>query len=251
MYKSIKKVELMFMIFLFVFPFVYSATPTPPSNPTPDQAPISQYTDTIQKIMQAVKKDISEDVARQMDENFKTLDNRIMENNKVQFRKAIFALLGGLAVVVFLYAYITDRINKRYELPYYEKMIESKVEKLLTNPFHFDRLYYPVTFSEPLPVAKAREDYFSGLTGLSDTKFEPSKPVVPSLPQFQSQPTQQYYQPPSQPQKEVVAKKAPPKIILYLLIIAGVITLSVLIYILIKGSYFPFINSLNATSGGR
>ena len=65
--------------------------------------------------MQTSKADIVEDVNRNMDENIRILDERIISNNKTQFRKAIFALTGSLAVVIFGYAYVTNRISKRYE----------------------------------------------------------------------------------------------------------------------------------------
>lgn len=95
-----------------------------------EQADTQRIADVIAKVMQTSTKDIVEDINRNNDENFMQLDQRIMDNNNVQFRKAIFALTGSLGVIIFGYAYINNRVSRRYDITFFEKMIDSKLDKL-------------------------------------------------------------------------------------------------------------------------
>jgi len=94
------------------------------------QTPSQDLADMIHRALQTTTKDIAEDVNRNMDENFGQLDQRIMENQKGIFRKAIFSLLGGMTVVIFGYAFVVNRVTRRYDFNFYEKMIDSKLSKL-------------------------------------------------------------------------------------------------------------------------
>src|SRR3990172_9023035 len=89
-----------------------------------------RMTDMIQKIMQTSSKDIAEDINRNMDENFKVLDQRVNGNMSNMLRKMIIALAGVMIIVAFTFVYVINRVQKKYDLVFYEKMIDSKVDKL-------------------------------------------------------------------------------------------------------------------------
>jgi hypothetical protein len=113
------------------------------------------------------QKDIIEEVNRNVDENFGQLDQRIMDNNKLLFRKAIFALIGGLSVVIFGYAYIHNRISKNYDINFYEKMIDNKISKLQGLPYVIGTaptFYTSVTKSQFDERYTSPEKYFDRFT---------------------------------------------------------------------------------------
>jgi hypothetical protein len=102
-----------------------------------------------------------------MNENFAQLDSRIMDNQIRVFRKAIFALIGGLTVVIFGYAYVVNRITKNYDMNFYEKMIDSKIDKLKNLPYIIqtsDSFYSSVTKQQFDDKYISPEKYFDRFT---------------------------------------------------------------------------------------
>jgi len=142
MYKKIIKYLIYVVVLLSLFlPFVFSQAPQEQS-----------MSEVINKVMQSSKKDIVEDVNKNMDEDIAQLDSRLVSKMEVLFRKAIFALTGSLAVVIFGYAFVTNRLNKRYDINFYEKMMDSKIEKL-------NRLPYIVTGSTSFYTSVTRSQF--------------------------------------------------------------------------------------------
>lgn len=122
--------------------------------------------DAIHKIMQSSKKDIAEDVNRNIDENFGQLDQRIMDNNKSLFRRSVFALIGGLTVVIFVYAYVQNKISRRYDIHFYEKMMDSKIEKLKVLPRAIESKSYYTSVTNPQFDSRyiSNDKYFESFT---------------------------------------------------------------------------------------
>lgn len=121
MYNVYKNVISMLLLFVLFSSFVMSQE--------------QRIEDAIQKIMQTSSKDISEDINRNIDENFGQLDERLVSKTKTNFNRAVIAVIGGLSIVMFGYAWINNRITKRYDLTFYEKMIDSKLDKIKTYPY--------------------------------------------------------------------------------------------------------------------
>lgn len=121
--------------------------------------------DTINKIMQTMGKDVAEDVNRNVDENFGTLDQRLVSAQQRLFRKAVFALLGVFTIVLFGYAYVMSRITRQYDLNFYEKMMDNKIDKLRNmSTSHIvsgtESFYMPITHSQFDKKYLAPEKYF-------------------------------------------------------------------------------------------
>jgi len=167
MYK--RTISIMYIIVLLgiFLQFVYA-------EPPPGDQPLS---DVINKVMQNTAKDVTEEVNRNMNENFVQLDNRIMDKLVVIFRKAIFALLGGLTVVIFGYAYVVNRISRNYDMNFYEKMIDSKINNMKNLPYithTSDSFYSSVTKHQFDDRYISPQKYFDRFTKTDEARTESS-----------------------------------------------------------------------------
>lgn len=153
------------LFILYAVPIALSVDPA--SVPLPNSVSSQQITDILHTVLQTNKKEIIDDLGKKIDDDFGQLDLRIMNNNKVLFRKAIFALLGGLSIIVFGYAYVANRIHRQYDINFYEKMIDSKIAKFnrVDTAFVDKGMYRSVSNSAGFSVKyKTPEDYYKDLT---------------------------------------------------------------------------------------
>ena len=171
MYKRNIRVCLLVFVFVLISNFVVSAPeqPNPEEQPLPSAVSGQQVADLVHQVMQEQKKEIVKDINSHMDENFGQLDKRILDNNKLLFRKAIFAILGGMTVILIGYAYLVNRVTKQYDMSFYEKLIESKMKMLnkkLPGHLYINDLYNPVTYDNERIKERfdTPERYFDGLT---------------------------------------------------------------------------------------
>lgn len=152
MYKYVKLSLFMLMLVLFSYSVFSQEESSPKTAPLPGSiVQPQQIADVVHKVMSEQKKDTIEDINKHMDENFAQLDARIMSNNKILFRKAIFAILGGMTVVLIGYAYLVNRVSKKYDLNFYEKLIENKINSLnikLPGHLYLESVYKPVTYTD-------------------------------------------------------------------------------------------------------
>jgi ABC-type multidrug transport system fused ATPase/permease subunit len=118
------------------------------------------------KMMRQTKKDIVVEVNANMDENMKILDGRIYENEKAMFRRAVIALLGGLGLVMFGYAYVHNKIAKRYDINFYEKMMDAKIDRVRNLPYAVssNQFYNSVTQSQFDKRHMSPEEYFTKMS---------------------------------------------------------------------------------------
>jgi len=147
MYKGI---TISLIILILVLPFVYS-----------QEENVDRTIDMIDKIMKTARKDISDEINKNMDDNFKQFDDRMSINNSNLFRKAIISISGILAIVIFGYAYLNNRIMKRYDINFYERMIESKIgSSQIQRAVKQDSLYTSVTKSQFNERYETPDEYF-------------------------------------------------------------------------------------------
>lgn len=155
MYKR-KVLIILFVMFIFTIPICYA----PPVTSEDNQGLL----DAMNKMMKTSSKDVSEDVNRNMDENFLQLDNRMVNNMKSLFVKAIFALGGLCCLAMFGFAYFQNKVAKRYEINFYEKMMDSKLEKIsMSSNIVSSSLYVQVTKPQFEKKFSTNEDYFEGI----------------------------------------------------------------------------------------
>lgn len=175
------KRELLSVIAVFVILSisVFSASPQDTAIPSPpvDSVPVQQIADVLHTVVSEQTKNTVEDINKHIDENFGQLDKRLMDNNRTLITKLIFALLGGMTVVLVGYAYLVNRVSKQYDINFYEKMIESKVDALnsrLPSSLYMDTMYSPITFVDDRIVKRfdSPQDYFDGISHRSKSSSE-------------------------------------------------------------------------------
>jgi hypothetical protein len=157
MFKVKKKVlVILFVMFLFIIPICFA----PPITTVDSSANL----DAINKMIQTANRDMAENINRNVDTNFVQLDSRMKDTQIAMFRKGIIALAGVMCVMLFGYAYINNRIQKKYELNFYEKMMDAKIEKIsLTASMAVTSLYTSVTKPQYEKKFDATTDYFKEL----------------------------------------------------------------------------------------
>lgn len=154
--KIISLIYIIVLMNLLILPFVFAQD---------DRA-----VDLIEKIMQTAKKDIAEDINRNMDDNFQQLDERLIEKNKALFRKAIFSLAGALSVVMFGFAYVHNRVSRKYDINFYEKMIESKISSSQGYLNISSKMYESVTKPSFQDRYETPEQYFERVSDSETVK---------------------------------------------------------------------------------
>jgi hypothetical protein len=180
MYKRMLGLIVYILIFATIFSLFVVAQEPPPSSPTQ-----SSMADVVNTVMQRAQKDMIEGINRNMDDNIKILDERIMSTNRSLTNKNIIALTGSMTILLFGYAFVTNRITKRYDMNFYEKMVDSKIEKLggMTGKIveGSDSFYHPITHSQFSPKYISPEDYFDKHFNVDESEFGKLKSEVASM----------------------------------------------------------------------
>jgi hypothetical protein len=217
--------------------------------------------DVINKIMQTAKKDIAEDVNRNVDANFQELDNRMMAKQQDLFRKAIFALMGAFTVVLFGYAFVISRVTRHYDFNFYEKMMDSKVDKLRSfSTRHIvatsESFYIPVTHSQFSKQYTSSEAYFDkhfsaqeGVVAEKDAKIDELQKKVDSM--SGTVKSDSFY---ASPMSQAIPQKMPSKWKRYLInVVVGVLVLAIIALLIIfaKGRGWLNFNFLSMLKGGK
>lgn len=124
-----KKIMVILIGILILMPIIYSAdAPTPQQSQqqaVQTQLAVQQFTVVVQK----ENKVLADNINSNMDNNFKTIDTRLNDMLKTFLRKLILGTLGGMAVLCVGYAWLVNKITRKYTTTYQKNLWKTKVTK--------------------------------------------------------------------------------------------------------------------------